>query len=169
MLTHFLRQIFPLYTEVERLPSQDSVLSRIRQKHAEYRERARSVEIEWLPFPNVIFTLECQFLHLVLHYVCSSHHALCYNCQRFLICWVDEHHHLFAFILLPTTLWPILLQGTLWLSWSHMPVVAILSQLGTVVAFITHTKGSNLFRCGRQEHTVMSAYMWSLGHTHQNP
>ena len=45
-LTNILRQIFPLYTEVEGLPSKDSVLARIRQKRAEYRERARSVEVE---------------------------------------------------------------------------------------------------------------------------
>ena len=45
-LTNILRQIFLLYTEVEGLPSKDSVLARIRQKRAEYRERARSVEVE---------------------------------------------------------------------------------------------------------------------------
>ena len=44
--SHILRQIFPLYTEVEGLPSKDSVLARIRQKHAEYRERAHSEEVE---------------------------------------------------------------------------------------------------------------------------
>ena len=45
-LTNILRQIFLLYTKVEGLPSKDSVLARIQQKHAEYRERARSVEVE---------------------------------------------------------------------------------------------------------------------------
>ena len=45
-LTNILRQIFPLYTEVEGLPFKDSVLARIRQKRAEYRERAHSVEVE---------------------------------------------------------------------------------------------------------------------------
>ena len=45
-LTNILGQIFPLYTEVEGLPSKDSVLARIQQKCAEYRERARSVEVE---------------------------------------------------------------------------------------------------------------------------
>ena len=63
---NILRQIFLLYTEVERLPSQDSVLSRIRQKRVEYRERAQSVEI-WLLLLNVVLsTLECHCLHLVL-------------------------------------------------------------------------------------------------------
>ena len=45
VLANFGRQIFPLYTDVERLPSKDSVLARIRQKRAEYKERQRSVEI----------------------------------------------------------------------------------------------------------------------------
>ena len=39
------KQIFPLYTDVERLPSQNSVLARIQQKRAEYNARERSVEI----------------------------------------------------------------------------------------------------------------------------
>ena len=45
MLINFGRQIFPLYTDVERLPSKDSVLARIRQKRAEHIERQTSVEI----------------------------------------------------------------------------------------------------------------------------
>ena len=32
-------QIFPLYSDVERLPSENSALARIRQKRAEYNER----------------------------------------------------------------------------------------------------------------------------------
>ena len=32
-------QIFPLYSDVERLPSKNSALARIRQKRAEYNER----------------------------------------------------------------------------------------------------------------------------------
>ena len=45
VLTNFGRQIFLLYTDVECLPSKDSVLARICQKCAEYKERQRSVEI----------------------------------------------------------------------------------------------------------------------------
>ena len=41
----FGRQIFLLYTDVERLPLKDSVLARIHQKRVEYKERRRSVEI----------------------------------------------------------------------------------------------------------------------------
>ena len=33
-------QIFPLYSDVERLPSENSALARIRQKHAEYNKRS---------------------------------------------------------------------------------------------------------------------------------
>ena len=33
-------QIFPLYSDVERLPSENSALARIRQKRAEYNERS---------------------------------------------------------------------------------------------------------------------------------
>jgi hypothetical protein len=33
------RQIFPLYSEVERVPSKNSALARIRQKRAERNER----------------------------------------------------------------------------------------------------------------------------------
>ena len=32
-------QVFPLYSDVERLPSENSALSRIRAKRAEYNER----------------------------------------------------------------------------------------------------------------------------------
>lgn len=32
-------QVFPLYSDVERLPSKDSALARICQKRAEYKER----------------------------------------------------------------------------------------------------------------------------------
>ena len=32
-------QIFPLYSDVERLPSENSALARIRQKRVEYNER----------------------------------------------------------------------------------------------------------------------------------
>jgi len=45
MLMNICRQVFPLYTEVEQLPSQNSVLARIRQKCVEHRERGQSVEI----------------------------------------------------------------------------------------------------------------------------
>ncbi|KIM66147.1 hypothetical protein SCLCIDRAFT_44672, partial [Scleroderma citrinum Foug A] len=37
LLTWWNRQIFPLYTDVERLPSMDSALARIRQRRAELR------------------------------------------------------------------------------------------------------------------------------------
>ena len=36
-------QVFPLYSEVERLPSKNSALARIRAKRAEYNERNGSV------------------------------------------------------------------------------------------------------------------------------
>ncbi|KIJ10469.1 hypothetical protein PAXINDRAFT_86064 [Paxillus involutus ATCC 200175] len=39
LLMWWNRQIFPLYSDLERLPSKDSVLARIRQKRTEYRER----------------------------------------------------------------------------------------------------------------------------------
>ncbi|KAF8833840.1 hypothetical protein BDN67DRAFT_992770 [Paxillus ammoniavirescens] len=39
LLMWWNRQIFPLYLDLERLPSKDSVLARICQKHTEYRER----------------------------------------------------------------------------------------------------------------------------------
>ncbi|KIJ58150.1 hypothetical protein HYDPIDRAFT_119899 [Hydnomerulius pinastri MD-312] len=38
LLTWWNRQIFPLYSDLERLPTKDSALARIRQKRAEYRE-----------------------------------------------------------------------------------------------------------------------------------
>ncbi|KAF8834708.1 hypothetical protein BDN67DRAFT_914422 [Paxillus ammoniavirescens] len=40
LLTWWNRQVFPLYADLERLPSKDSALARIRQRHAEYNERA---------------------------------------------------------------------------------------------------------------------------------
>lgn len=35
------RQVFPLYADIERLPSKNSALARIRQKRAENREQDR--------------------------------------------------------------------------------------------------------------------------------
>ncbi|KIM57880.1 hypothetical protein SCLCIDRAFT_129522, partial [Scleroderma citrinum Foug A] len=46
LMTWWNQQIFPLYMEVEGIPSKDSVLARIQQKCAEYRARACSVEVE---------------------------------------------------------------------------------------------------------------------------
>ncbi|KIJ09521.1 hypothetical protein PAXINDRAFT_17395 [Paxillus involutus ATCC 200175] len=40
LLTWWNRQVFPLCSDVERLPSKDSALAMIRQKRAEYKERA---------------------------------------------------------------------------------------------------------------------------------
>ncbi|KAF9241133.1 hypothetical protein BU15DRAFT_45179, partial [Melanogaster broomeanus] len=39
LLTWWNRQVFPLYSDIERLPSKNSALARIRQKRAEYKER----------------------------------------------------------------------------------------------------------------------------------
>ena len=38
-------QVFPLYSETERLPSRNSALARIREKRAEYNERVINVTI----------------------------------------------------------------------------------------------------------------------------
>ncbi|KIJ58642.1 hypothetical protein HYDPIDRAFT_102277 [Hydnomerulius pinastri MD-312] len=39
LLTWWNRQVFPLYSDAERLPSKNSALARICQKHTEYKER----------------------------------------------------------------------------------------------------------------------------------
>ncbi|KIJ57837.1 hypothetical protein HYDPIDRAFT_103751, partial [Hydnomerulius pinastri MD-312] len=39
LMTWWNRQVFPLYSDIERLPSKNSTLARIWQKRAEYRER----------------------------------------------------------------------------------------------------------------------------------
>jgi hypothetical protein len=44
LLLWWNRQIFPLYTESERLPSKNSALARIRAKRAEYRAAAASAD-----------------------------------------------------------------------------------------------------------------------------
>ncbi|KIM57863.1 hypothetical protein SCLCIDRAFT_28496 [Scleroderma citrinum Foug A] len=46
LLTWWNRQIFPLYTDIERLSSKNSALARIQQKHVEIREREQSAEVE---------------------------------------------------------------------------------------------------------------------------
>ena len=38
-------QVFPLYSEVERLPSKNSALARIRQKRAEYNEMIGNADV----------------------------------------------------------------------------------------------------------------------------
>lgn len=48
LLLWWNRQIFPLYTESERLPSTNSALARIRAKRAEHRAAAAEAGAEWL-------------------------------------------------------------------------------------------------------------------------
>ncbi|KAF9241307.1 hypothetical protein BU15DRAFT_87241 [Melanogaster broomeanus] len=43
LLVWWNRQVFPLYTEHERMPSQNSALARIRQKRAQYRESVANI------------------------------------------------------------------------------------------------------------------------------
>jgi len=53
------RQVFPLYSDVERLPSKNSAFARIRQKCAEYKEReAGAIDgSEWHDFSAYILYL----------------------------------------------------------------------------------------------------------------
>ncbi|KIJ58978.1 hypothetical protein HYDPIDRAFT_118906 [Hydnomerulius pinastri MD-312] len=44
LLIWWNRQVFPLYSDTERMPSKNSALARIRQKRAEYTESAASME-----------------------------------------------------------------------------------------------------------------------------
>ncbi|KIJ64395.1 hypothetical protein HYDPIDRAFT_28335 [Hydnomerulius pinastri MD-312] len=45
LLVWWNRQVFPLFADLERMPSKDSALARIKQKREEYRERAISMSV----------------------------------------------------------------------------------------------------------------------------